>query len=126
MYKTIKVRDFRIMSKFRNIRQTYGGYSYQSKLEAKTAQELDFRMKATDDGKIESWERQVNIPLEAHGEFICNYRIDFIATRPDGVKEYIECKGLATADWKIKWALFQAQYKKQIDKGEIEIYLVKA
>ena len=121
-YRIKKIGNFRQRSKFYNIRRTYNGYSYQSKLEAKTAQELDFRLKA---GELESWDRQVKIELVVNGEKICDYRIDFIATRIDGIKEYIECKGLEMLDWKLKWKLFNALYKDEIGKGEIEPVIIK-
>jgi hypothetical protein len=97
---------------------------YDSKLEAKTAQELDLRVKAENDN-LESWERQVKISLDVNGDHICNYYIDFVATRADGIKEYIECKGLELPVWKLKWNLFLALYKDEIDKGEIEVIVVK-
>ncbi len=125
-YRKVKIRDFRKESKYKNIRQTYNNFSYASKLEAKTAQELDLRMKSESDDRIIEWNRQVKIELTAHGEFICNYYIDFVAERADGVKEYIECKGIETKDWRIKWQLFLAQYKEQIQSGEIEPIIVKS
>lgn len=96
----------RFQTKYKNVKQTYNGYSYMSKLEAQQAFELDCRLKAKE---IISWERQVKIDLQAYGKHICNYYIDFVATRKDGVREYIEVKGMETDVWKIKWKMFSAK-----------------
>lgn len=83
----------------------YNGIKYHSKLEAKYAQDLDWRLKAKD---IKSWKRQVKISLDVNGKHICNYYIDFVITHNDDSIEYIEVKGFETQVWKLKWKLFQA------------------
>ena len=93
-------------NKYGSIRQTYNGYPYDSKLEARAAMELDLRIKAKD---IKSYERQKTIRLMAYGKPICNYRIDFVLTHNDGTLEYLEIKGFSTDLWKLKWKLFEAQ-----------------
>jgi hypothetical protein len=123
-YRIKKLSSYRQLSKYKNSPKWYNGINYDSKLEAKVAQELDLRVKAIDDNLI-SWERQVKIDLSVNGDHICNYYIDFVAEREDGVKEYIEVKGLELPVWKLKWNLFCALYKEQIEKGEIEVMVVK-
>ena len=76
-----------------------------SKKEAQYAAELDLRIKAKD---IRSWERQVKIPIEVNGNHICNYYIDFVVTHNDGEKEYVEVKGIETAECKLRWMLCEA------------------
>jgi hypothetical protein len=85
--------------------------------------DLDYRLKAND---IKKWDRQVKISLDVNGEHICNYYIDFIITHNDGIQEYVEVKGIETPEWKLKWKLFQALYKDQIEKDEILLTVVKA
>lgn len=98
---------------------TYGGYIYQSKFEAHYAFELDARLRA---GEIERWERQVKIPLDVNGYHISNYYIDFVAYYPDGTIEYVECKGLASEVWKLKWKIFEALFS---DRPDVKLTVVK-
>jgi len=93
------------MSKYKNINQTYNGYSYHSKAEAQYAWELDCRKKAKD---IKDWERQKKIEFYAYGKHICNYYIDFVIHHNDGTKEYVEVKGFETNIWMIKKKLMKA------------------
>ena len=123
MYKIRKFRDARSSSKLHNIRQTYNGIAYHSKLEAKYAMDLDLRLKGND---IKSWERQVKISIDVNGEHICNYYIDFIITHNDGILEYVEVKGMETQEWRLKWKLCLAIMKDQIEKDEILMSIVKA
>lgn len=93
--------------KYKNVRQTFNNYSYDSKLEAEYAQDLDLRKKAHD---IKDWRRQVKIPLSINGQLICNYYIDFVIEHNDGSEEYVEVKGFKTDLWRLKWKLFSAIY----------------
>ena len=92
-------------SKYKSVRQTYNGDSYQSKKEMKYAMQLDILKK----GKaIKGWKRQVKIELFGeNGTRVCNYNIDFVVEHNDGVIEYIEVKGFKTALWRLKWKLFK-------------------
>lgn len=87
--------------------QTYNGQRYDSGFEGQYALELDIRQKA---GEIVKWERQVKIPLIVNGYSIANYYIDFIVYYPDGLKEFVECKGIASEVWRLKWKIFEATY----------------
>lgn len=98
---------------------TYGNSLYDSKFEAKYGMELDMRKKA---GEITKWERQVKIPLVVNGYHIANYFIDFVVYYPDGVVEYVECKGLASEAWKLKWKIFEALYS---DKPDVKLTVIK-
>ena len=88
----------------------YNGITYHSKFEAEYAQKLDWRVKAKD---INSWDRQIKIPLDVNGKHICNYFIDFIIIHNDGKPEMVEIKGMETATWKLKFKLFLAIHKKE-------------
>ena len=85
----------------------YEGTTYHSKFEAAYAAALDLSVKA---GEIKSWERQVKLDLKVNGIHITNYYIDFVVTHNDGSREFIECKGFATAEWQMKWRLLEATF----------------
>jgi hypothetical protein len=90
-----------------------------SKLEADVAWQLDMRIKAKE---VKSYERQVRIPLNVKGKHVCDYIIDFVVKRTDGVTEYLEAKGFATDVWNLKWKLFSALYE---DKKNVELIVQK-
>ena len=94
-------------NKYNNVRQTYNGFSYDSKLEAEHAQNLDFLKKA---GIVKDWERQVKISLDIGDVHIANYFIDFKVFFEDGRIEYHEVKGAETDVWRMKWKLSKALY----------------
>ena len=94
-------------SKYGSVRQTYNGYSYDSKLEATHAQRLDFEIKA---GIVSKFERQHKISLDINGVHIANYFIDFKVYFSDGSIEFHEVKGAETMLWRMKWRLTKALY----------------
>jgi len=133
--------------KFKNIRQTYNGITYDSKLEAKYAAELELKMKAHNEHeRVKSWERQVKISINVAWSkggkailtdedqlsiknrglrffHICNYFIDFVVTYADDSIEYVEVKGMETDVWKMKWKLTEAIFN--IMHPEIELKVIK-
>ena len=121
-YREKKFSGMRKKPKYRNQFSDYNGNQYHSKFESQVAQDLDFRLKA---GELTEVKRQVKIPLDVNGEHITNYFIDFVAIRKDGVQEYIEVKGFVTELWKFKWRLFEVLYKDKVEKGEIELVVIK-
>ena len=122
MYNKIRLKNWRKKGKYKNISQNYKGKWYQSRLEAKVAQDLDWRIKA---GELIEWKAQVKIDLKVNGLHITNYYIDFVATRADGTKEYIEAKGLELPLWQLKWKLLEALRDEIMDKGD-EMFVIKA
>jgi len=96
-----------VKNKFGSIKQTYNGFSYDSKREAEYAAELDWLMEAKE---VKKWERQHKISIDINGKHICNYYVDFKVYFNDGRIEYHEVKGYETAVWKLKWKLSQAIY----------------
>lgn len=94
-------------NKFNAIKQTYNGYSYDSRMEARYAAQLDLLIKA---GEVQKWERQHKISIDVNGVHIANYYIDFKVWKTDGSVEYHEVKGAETALWRLKWKLSQALY----------------
>lgn len=94
-------------NKFNAVRQTYKGFSYDSKREARHAAELDWMIKAKE---VKKWERQVKISLDVNGVHIANYFMDFVVYFTDGRVEYHEVKGAETMLWRMKWRLAKAMY----------------
>lgn len=86
-------------NQFKNVKQTYDGYSYDSRFEAGIAMELDERLKK---GEIANWERQFPVRIEYDGRLICTYYCDFRIEHLDGSFELLEAKGLETPYWKLK------------------------
>ena len=94
-------------AKYRNTKQTYGGYNYDSKLEAGHAENLDWLKKAKE---VKKYERQHKIDIAVNGVHIANYFIDFKVWFTDGRIEFHEVKGFETDLWRLKWKLTKAIY----------------
>jgi len=92
-------------NKFKNVKQTYNGRSYDSKKEAEYAAELDWLKKA---GQIKTITPQFKISLDINGIHIANYYMDFKVELADGTIEMHEVKGFETDIWKLKWKLAKA------------------
>lgn len=94
-------------NKYSNQKQTYNGYSYDSKKESQKAWDLDMLVKA---GEIKSWERQVKVSLDVNGYHIANMFVDFKVINNDGSEEYIEIKSpiTMTETWRLKRKLLEA------------------
>lgn len=107
-------------NKYGAIKTEYGGVLYDSKFEAKIAQELDLRVKT---GEFSSVTRQVPLSLRAYGGLVCTYRIDFVALRPDGTLDYIEVKGKVLPDWRIKWRLLELQLAETEPTATMSLYV---
>lgn len=105
-------------NKYFNIKTETGGITYDSKFEAGESHKWDWMVRS---GDLLKWERQVKIPITISGHFICNYKIDYILYHKNGIKEYVECKGKATADWKIKWKLFEIMMKEKEPESKLTI-----
>jgi hypothetical protein len=99
----------RSKNKFGAVKQTYKGYSYHSKAEAKYAFELDLRKKA---GEIKDWHRQKKVELFGeNGMRVCNYYMDFVVEENDGSTTYVEVKGFKTPLWNLKRKLMEDKIK---------------
>lgn len=118
-YYQTKFKDWKRKTKYGNISTVYAGTKYDSKFEAKVAQDLDFRLKA---GELKEVQKQVTIDLMVNDTKVGTYRIDFVAHRTDGTTEWIEAKGFETALWKLKWRIFEAMMK---DEKDAELIIVK-
>lgn len=102
-------------NKYNAKKQTYNGNKFDSTLEAKVAEDLDWQLKA---GDLIEVKRQVKIPLIVNNILICNYYIDFVTTDKYGQRKYIEVKGMELPLWKMKWKLFLSLLP-EIDNGAI-------
>lgn len=98
----------------------FGGYVYDSKLEAAEAEQIELRILAQE---VESYTRQHRLDLYIGESRICSYKIDFRAVRTDGVIEYIEVKGLPTEVWKLKWKMTQALFD-ELTEGEKAVLIL--
>ncbi|HCU01448.1 TPA: hypothetical protein DIC62_01455 [Candidatus Nomurabacteria bacterium] len=105
-------------NKYGNSKTVYNTITYDSKLEANYARELDLRLMAKD---IKSWKRQIPIELKVNGKKICVYRCDFEITHLNGKRELIEIKGKETDVWKLKKKLLNAVYLEKNPKVEFTI-----
>jgi len=95
------------MTKYHNAKTELRGVTYDSKKEAKYAEELYLRVCAND---IYSWRRQVPLRLNVQGHHICKAVVDFVIMHNDGSIEYVEVKGYETAVYKLKRKLIAALY----------------
>jgi hypothetical protein len=79
--------------KYRNLRVTVDGETYDSKKEAARGKELALLARA---GKIVNLRRQVPFKLTSHGKLICVYYADFYFEEPDGTAHIQDVKSEAT------------------------------
>jgi Protein of unknown function (DUF1064) len=94
----------RFGSKYGNTKTEYGGRKYDSKYEARIAQELDLRMKA---GEFVEIVPQYRIKLytylpDGSKADIFTYVCDFRCERPDGSYLLVEAKGKVTDVYRTK------------------------
>ena len=94
-------------SKYGNKTKVYNGLQYDSKAEARYAQELQLRQKA---GEIKEITPQFRLSLDVNGFHICNYIADFMVVLRDGSMEIHEVKGFYTDIFRMKWKLTEALY----------------
>ncbi len=69
-YREVYLSQVKKKNKFNAKTSTYKDKKYDSKLECKYAQELDFRIDA---GEVIKWEKQVKLDLTVNGVHICFY-----------------------------------------------------
>lgn len=96
-------------------KQSYNGVKYDSTLEAKVAEDLDWQLKV---GDLVEVKRQVKIPLMVNKVLICNYYCDFRTVDKHGQVKYVEAKGMELPVWLIKKKLFLAMLP-EIDNGAV-------
>lgn len=102
-------------NKYKAKKQTYNGEKYDSTLEAKVAEDLDWQLKS---GDLIEVKRQVKIPLMVNKVLICNYYCDFRVVDKHGQVKYVEAKGMELPLWIMKKKLFLALLQ-EIEPGAI-------
>lgn len=90
----------------------YKGITFDSKAELKYYLILQ---KLLSEKKIKKVERQVRFKLpDMDGGFRFSYTCDFVVTKNDGKKVYLEVKGRWLAGNKIRYAYWQTYYNKKL------------
>lgn len=93
-------------SKYRNVKTTVDGQTFDSAKEARRYTELKMLEKA---GTIRGLRRQVVFDLEANGTLVCRYVADFLYHH--GESEIVEdVKGVRTDVYRLKKKLMKACY----------------
>lgn len=97
-----------VRNKFGARKKIIDNHKFDSSSEGDFYCELKLQERA---GLIKSFEQQVKEELWAYGVHICDYYVDFLVYHNDGTREFIEHKGKATNEWRIKWKMLVAKYK---------------
>lgn len=108
-----RLKNFRKKKKYHNDSREYNGRFYDSKLEARVAEDIDWRIKS---GEIKEVIPQFKISLNVNGKHITNYYCDFKVIMKDDSIQFWEAKGMATDTFKLKWKLLEALID-QIEPG---------
>ena len=103
-------------------RTEFAGRKYDSKFEAKYAANLEWRRQA---GEITEIKPQHQIDIKINGKHWRNYRIDFRIVLKDGTIQYVECKGFATQEWKMKWDALHLLKDELLEPGAELILITK-
>lgn len=88
--------------KYGNSKTEFNGKVYDSKFEAKCAQDLELRKRAND---ILDYDTQFKVEIWLYREnglpgFKVSHKVDFRVHHKDGSFELVEAKGVETADYK--------------------------
>lgn len=95
----------RSASKYRNVKTTVDGVTYDSKKEARRAGELALLVRA---GEISELKRQPKFELVVNGQKIARYVADFTYFDKDGKPVVEDVKGVLTPEFKLKAKLMRA------------------
>jgi hypothetical protein len=108
-------------NKYNAKKQEFGGRKYDSKFEARYAEDLEWRRKA---GEIVDIKPQYKIEIKVNGVHIANYYADFRVVLTDGTIQYHECKGFSTDLFRLKWKLVNALKDELLEPGA-ELIMIK-
>lgn len=106
-------------SKYRNIKTTIDGITFDSRKESRYYQELLLLKKCGQVKDIELQPKFVLVPSYKIGNKVIrgiSYIADFLVKYPNGNEEIIDVKGRKTEVYKIKKKLFEFLYKGRIIK----------
>lgn len=87
--------------------RTYKGKVYDSKLECQYRMHIDLLVKSE---RVVSISEQVPFLIVVNDKPICKYLLDFEVVYFDGTIQYVDCKGVLTAIYKLKKKLVEAQF----------------
>ncbi len=95
--------------KYGNIKQTYNGELFDSKLEATVCANLDMRVRAKE---IKGYDRQFKVDVKINDKHICNLLVDFRLHLLDNTYELLEVKSPATMTpiYRLKAKLLKASW----------------
>jgi hypothetical protein len=98
-------------SKYGNIKTSYNGRTFDSKLEATWAGHLDMmKLSVNPKQRVTEVEYQYKMPIVVNGFKICTYIADFRVTFADRHVEIWDAKGVRTYVYKLKAKLVEAVY----------------
>lgn len=120
-YRVNYFKHTKSKNKYGAKKQDFGGRKYDSKFEAKYAEDLEWRKVA---GEIVDIKPQFKIPIKVNGVLIANYYCDFRIELKDGSIEYHEVKGLELPLWQMKWKLLHALKDELLEPGA-ELIVIK-
>lgn len=98
------------MSKYRAIKTTVDGYTFDSKKEAARYSELRLLERA---GRIKHLMLQIPFKVELNGIHVFTYRADFVYDE-DGARIVEDVKGFATPIYRLKKRIIKAIYNVDI------------
>ena len=98
------------MSKYKAIRTTIDGITFDSKGEAKRWIDLKKQEK---EGRIQNRKRQIAYPLHVKGDLVTSYVADFTYDE-DGTEIVEDFKGHITSVFRLKKKLFEAIYQQPL------------
>src|SRR5688500_4438214 len=78
-------------NKYKAVKIDYKGIRFDSKLEARVFEDLEFQLNS---GALTEIKRQVKIPLMVNGLLITTYYCDFRTVDKYGQVRYVEAKGM--------------------------------
>ncbi len=120
-YRVNFFKQTKSKNKFSAKKQDFGGRKYDSKFEARYAEDLEWRKQA---GEIAEIKPQRKIDIKVNGVHICNYYCDFRVVLTDGTIQYHEVKGLELPLWQMKWKLLHALKDELLEPGA-ELIVIK-
>lgn len=121
MYRVNFIKQTRKKNKYNAKGRNYNGRFYDSTMEAKYAEELDWLIKS---GDVKEWKPQVKIDIRVNGVHITNYFCDFRVVTKDDTIQYHEVKGMVLPLWAMKWKLLQVLKDELLEPGA-ELIVIK-
>lgn len=87
----------------------FNGIWYNSQAEGRYAERLELLLKA---GEINWYGAHPTVSIPTGSSAVIKWKIDFHVVKNDGIEYYVEYKGFATPDYKLKLELYRANADK--------------